>query len=50
MIQEALSQYDIEVPLIEYEGKVYHQVIRSNQSYLTAASNKKEPYPDTRFP
>ncbi|MEN8251890.1 MAG: hypothetical protein ABFS32_23415 [Bacteroidota bacterium] len=37
VVQETLSQYDIDVPLIEYEGKVYHQVIRSNQSYLTAA-------------
>lgn len=37
MVQETLSHYDIDVPIIEYEGKVFHQVIRSEQSYLTAA-------------
>ncbi|MEN8123425.1 MAG: hypothetical protein ABFS35_24020 [Bacteroidota bacterium] len=37
MVQETLSNYDIDVPIIEYEGKVYHQVIRSEQSYLTGA-------------
>ncbi len=37
MVQETLSQYDIDVPLIEYDGKIFHQVIRSEQSYLTAA-------------
>ena len=37
MVQETLSQYDVDVPIIEYEGKVFHQVIRSQQSYLTAA-------------
>ncbi|MCK5661875.1 MAG: hypothetical protein KAI17_00240 [Thiotrichaceae bacterium] len=37
MVQETLSQYDIDVPIIEYEGKVFHQVIRSEKSYLTAA-------------
>ncbi|MEN8251641.1 MAG: hypothetical protein ABFS32_22155 [Bacteroidota bacterium] len=37
MVQETLSQYDIDVPIIEYEGKVFHQVIRSEQSYLTSA-------------
>jgi hypothetical protein len=37
MVQETLSHYDIDVPIIEYEGKIFHQVIRSQQSYLTAA-------------
>ena len=37
MVQETLSQYDIDVPIIEYEGKIFHQVIRSDKTYLTAA-------------
>ena len=27
MVQETLSQYDIDVPLIEYDGKIFHRVI-----------------------
>ena len=37
MVQETLSQYDIDVPIIVYEGKVFRRVIRSEQSYLTRA-------------
>ena len=37
MVQETLSQYDINVPIIVYEGKVFRRVIRSEQSYLTGA-------------
>ena len=27
VIQETLSQYDINVPIIEHDGKIYHQII-----------------------
>lgn len=37
MVQETLSQYDINVPIIEYNGKVYHQVLRKDKTYTCAA-------------
>ena len=37
MIQETLSQYDINVPIIEYDGKVYHQVLRKDKTYTCSA-------------
>ena len=37
MVQEALSQYDINVPIIEYDGKVYHQVLRKDKTYTCSA-------------
>jgi len=37
LVQETLSQYDIDVPIIEYDGKIFHQVLRSEKTYLSAA-------------
>ena len=37
MVQEALSQYDINVPIIEYDGKIYHQVLRKGKTYTCSA-------------
>lgn len=37
MVQEALSQYDINVPIIEYDGKIYHQVLRKGKTYSSSA-------------
>lgn len=37
LVQEALSQYDIDVPIIEYEGKIYHQVLRKDKIYTCSA-------------
>ena len=37
MVQETLSQYDINVPIIEHDGKIYHQVLRKDKTYLSSA-------------
>jgi hypothetical protein len=37
MVKEALAQYDINVPIIEYNGKIYHQVLRKDKIYTCSA-------------
>lgn len=37
VIQKTLSQYDLHTPIIEYEGKIYHHVLRKEKTYLTHA-------------
>lgn len=37
MVQETLSQYDLHVPIIEYEGKIYHHVLRKEKTYTSSA-------------
>ncbi|MCU7968839.1 MAG: hypothetical protein KZQ74_16905, partial [gamma proteobacterium symbiont of Bathyaustriella thionipta] len=37
MVQETLSQYDINVPIIEHDGKIYHQVLRKDKTYMSSA-------------
>ena len=37
MVQETLSQYDINTPIIVRDGKVYRQVLRQNKMYTSAA-------------
>ena len=37
MVQEALSHYDINTPLIECNGQIYHQVLRQEKTYASAA-------------
>ncbi len=41
MVQEALEQYDINVPVIEHDGKTYRQVLRQEKSYVCAAGKIK---------
>lgn len=41
MVQETLSQYDINTPVIEWDGKVYHQVLRKEKTYTSAAGPVK---------
>ena len=37
MVQETLSQYDINTPIVVQDGKVYRQVLRQNKTYTSAA-------------
>ena len=37
MVQETLSQYDINTPIVVLDGKVYRQVLRQNKTYISAA-------------
>jgi hypothetical protein len=37
MVQETLSQYDINTPIVVRDGKVYRQVLRQNKTYISAA-------------
>ena len=37
MVQETLSQYDINTPIVIRDGKVYRQVLRQNKTYTSAA-------------
>ena len=37
MVQETLSHYDINTPIIVRDGKVYRQVLRQNKTYTSAA-------------
>ncbi len=37
LVQDTLSQYDINVPIIEYDGKIYHQVLRKDKTYTCSA-------------
>jgi hypothetical protein len=37
MVHETLSQYDINVPVIEYDGKIYHQVLHKDKTYTCSA-------------
>ena len=37
MVQETLSQYDINTPIVVRDGKVYRQVLRQNKTYTSAA-------------
>jgi len=37
MVQETLSQYDVHVPIIEYEGKIYHHALRKDKTYTSSA-------------
>lgn len=37
MVQETLSQYDINTPLVVREGKAYRQVLRQEKTYISAA-------------
>ena len=41
MVQETLSQYDINTPIVVRDGKVYHQVLRQNKTYTSAAGPVK---------
>ncbi|MDD5267665.1 MAG: hypothetical protein PHO08_11125 [Methylococcales bacterium] len=37
MVQETLSHYDINTPIVVRDGKVYRQVLRQNKTYTSAA-------------
>ena len=37
MVQETLSQYDINAPIVVRDGKVHRQVLRQNKTYTSAA-------------
>lgn len=37
LVQETLSQYDINTPLIKYNGECYHQVLRQEKTYTCVA-------------
>ena len=37
MVQETLSQYDINTPIVVQDGTVYRQVLRQNKTYISAA-------------
>ena len=37
MVQETLSQYDINTPIVVRDGQVYRQVLRQNKTYTSAA-------------
>jgi hypothetical protein len=37
MVQETLSHYDINTPIVVLDGKVYRQVLRQNRTYTSAA-------------
>lgn len=37
LVQETLSQFDINTPVIKYAGKLYHQVLRKEKTYTCAA-------------
>jgi len=37
MVQETLAQYDINTPIIEIDGEIYHQTLRKEKSYTCAA-------------
>ena len=37
MVQETLSQYDINTPTLVRDGKAYRQVLRQNKTYISAA-------------
>ena len=41
MVQETLSQYDINTPIVVRDGKVYRQVLRQNRTYTSAAGPVK---------
>ena len=41
MIQETLSQYDINTSIVVRDGKVYHQVLRQSKTYTSAAGSVK---------
>jgi ribosomal 50S subunit-associated protein YjgA (DUF615 family) len=41
MVQETLSQYDINTPTVVRDGKVYRQVLRQNKTYTSAADPVK---------
>ena len=41
MVQETLSQYDINTPTVVRDGKVYRQVLRQNKTYTSAAGPVK---------
>ena len=41
MVQETLSQYDINTPIVVLDGKVYRQVLRQNRTYTSAAGPVK---------
>ena len=36
MVQETLSHYDINTPLVVLDGNVYRQVLRQNKTYTSA--------------
>lgn len=37
MVQETLAQYDINTPIIEIDGEIYHQTLRKEKNYTCAA-------------
>ena len=37
MVQETLSQYDINTPIVIRDGEVYRQVLRQSRTYISAA-------------
>ena len=41
MVQETLSQYDFNTPIVIRDGKVYRQVLRQNKTYISAAGPVK---------
>jgi len=41
LVQETLEQYDINVPVIEHDGKTYRQVLRQEKDYVCTAGKFK---------
>ena len=41
MVQETLSQYDINTPIVIRDGEVYRQVLRQSRTYISAAGPVK---------
>ena len=37
IVQETLSHYDINTPIVVRDGKVYHQALRQSKTYTSAA-------------
>jgi len=41
VLSEALAKYDIDLPTVMNEGKEYHQVLRCEQTYISAVGQMK---------